>query len=101
MASTDHGVGSLQETVPDLQAHATDLFTMPSQEISMLSGRTTIYRPIDKTNEGPFQFLIESQGMDYVQLAASRMLLQLKITNADGTDLAATADVAPVNLIGN
>lgn len=46
--NTDHGVGSLQETIPDLQSHASDLFTMPSQEISMVSGRTTVYRPIDR-----------------------------------------------------
>lgn len=100
-SAVDHGIGSLQETVPDLQAHASDLFTMPSQEISMVSGRTTIYRPIDKTNEGPFQFLIEPQGVEYLHLAASRLFLQLKITNADGSPIPATANVAPVNLIGN
>lgn len=99
--TTDHGVGSLQETIPDMQAHASDLFTMPSQEISMVSGRTTVYRPVDKTNEGPFEFLVESQGMDYIHLAATRLFLQLKITNADGSDLAAGAIVAPVNLVGN
>ena len=92
----------MQETIPDLQAHCTDLFTMPSQEISMLSGRTTVYHPLNRTlDEGPFTFQIDSQGMDYVHMAATRMFLSLKITNADGTNIGANANVAPVNLPGN
>ena len=56
---------------------------------------------IYRTNEGPFQFLIESQGMDYIHLSQTRLFLQIKVTKANGTNLDANTNVAPINLIGN
>lgn len=97
----EHGFGSLQETDSDVISHAADLFSMPHLENSMVEGRTSTYRPIDKNNDGPYQFIIPPQGMQYVQLAATRLFLRLKIVKEDGTDLVAADEVAPINLIGS
>jgi len=99
--SIEHGVGSLQETEHAMMSSMSDLFTMPTVESSMQDGRTTILRPIDKSSEGPFSFKIPSQGAQYLQLAATRLYMMLRLVNADGTDLTADAKVAPVNLIGS
>lgn len=99
--SKDHGVGSLQETDSDIISHATDIFSMPVLEPSMIVGRTTTVKPTNAENEGPFEFRIVPQGPLYVHLAAMRALLVLRLVNEDGTDITAADKVAPVNLIGS
>lgn len=100
--SKDHGIGSLQETDSDLISHASDIFSMPLLEPSMLVGRTTTIKPTNQQSEGPFEFRIVPNGPYYVQLAAMRLLAVLRLVNADGSDIAAADEaVAPVNLIGS
>ena len=99
--SKDHGIGALQETDSDLISHASDIFSMPPLEPSMLVGRTQTVKPRHIHSDGPFEFDIVPQGPYYVQLAAMRLLATLRLVKADGTDLPANEAVAPVNLIGS
>jgi hypothetical protein len=99
--SIEHGIGAMQQTENDMMSTLGELFRKTSHETTMLDGRTNILRPIDKTNEGPFSFKIPAQGAQYLQLAATRLYMVLRLVNRDGTDLEANAKVAPVNMIGS
>jgi hypothetical protein len=101
MDSTNkQGVGALQATENDEISHISDLFKPISQEISLKSGQYTCYRPLNSTHD-PYEFVIHPQGMQYIHLAKTRLFVQLKVVNADGTNMLSTANVAPCNLMGH
>lgn len=93
-----HGAGSLQVTENSVIADASDLFSPILLESSLVDGSTTMYRPLNLSNEGPIEFNIKPMGMKYIHPSATRLFAQLKITNADGGDIAADATAAFANL---
>jgi hypothetical protein len=99
--SASHGVGSMQITENDTVSHASSIFNRVSQELSLVDGSQTMYRPIDRSNEGPFEFKIEPQGSRYVNLAGTELFMQLRVVQGDGTPFAADAQIAFINLPGN
>ena len=96
----EHGVGGLQVTDGDLSCRATDLFYLPPVDRSMVKGKTVRISPIDKANDGPFKFELNSANMEYIKMDATRLYLMLRVTREDGTNLAANENVAFVNTIG-
>ena len=98
---TEHGVGSLQNTDNDLTTHATDIFAEPIKDTSMISGYTSIIRPVDKTDAGPFVFNIPSQGMSYLHLGSARIYMTLRVVRGDGQPITNAHDyVSMINSIG-
>ena len=57
------------------------------------------YHPIAQySDEGPIEFHISGSGSEYLDLGQSQIYVKVKITNQDGSNLAADAQVGPVNL---
>ena len=75
---------------------ALELFQIPPTETSILSARWQPYYPESRTQRGsPIEFNIETTP-DYIDLSKCYMKFKLKITNANGTDIA-DKKVIPVN----
>ena len=76
-----------------------DLFAVPPTQTSVEKGALIPYQPIASiTDGGPIEFYIPGSGDEYIDLAQTQLYVRAKITNADGTNLAAEAPVGPVNL---
>lgn len=81
---------------PELQ-----LFDDLPTQAAIENGYTTEYLPRGNlTDGGPVKFEVSGNGSDYIDLLNSYLLLELKITKADGADLAEEDVVGPINLIG-
>jgi hypothetical protein len=85
---TKQGVGALQKKENDIESHSTNLFKPVSQEIALKSGRYTAYQPVNLSGNGPYVFDIHPQGMQYIDRSATRLLVNFKVVNSDGSDLA-------------
>ncbi|KAF0139987.1 MAG: hypothetical protein FD143_3540, partial [Ignavibacteria bacterium] len=60
------------------------------------------FSPVSALNIGsPIEFLVPGTSLFYVSLKDSYFDIQVKITNADGTNLAADAPVGPANLMAH
>ena len=76
-----------------------DLFTVPPTQTSIEHGHWVEYHPIAQFSDGgPIEFHISGSGSDYLDLAQSQLYIKAKVTKQDGSDLAATDQVGPVNL---
>ena len=75
-----------------------DLFTLPLTQTGVETGSWDPHHPVTSLNdEAPIQFEINGSGEKYVDLNNTNLLLQVKITKEDGTDLDASTNVGPVN----
>ena len=94
------GVGSLQLTQNDILSHGVDIFEPTKQERAVLEGREIMVRPTCLRSEGPFEFIVPSQGGTYMQMGSFRLWGKCRILDADGADgiLAGNTVWAPVNL---
>jgi hypothetical protein len=93
-----HGGGSMQTTENSVLAPGSDLFSPPLLEGSLLDGSETMYRPLNKSSEGPIEFNIKSMGMKYIHLSRTVLCARLKITAANGNNIPDAATAAMVNL---
>ncbi len=76
-----------------------DLFALPPTQTSIEHGSYVDYHPIATIAEdAPIEFFVPGTGEDYLDTANTYLHLSAKITNADGTNIAADAEVGPVNL---
>src|SRR6476469_11092012 len=77
-----------------------DLFSVPPTQTSIESGAYVEYHPISALvgNASPIEFYISGGGQDYIDLAASQLYVRVQVTRANGTQLEAASQVAPVNL---
>jgi len=76
-----------------------DLFSVPPTQTSMEQGSWVEYHPITSVTEGsPIEFDVNASGEDYIDFANTMLYVKVKLTAANGNDLAADAAVAPVNL---
>ena len=81
---------------PELQ-----LFDDLPTQAAVENGYTTEYLPRSNlSDDGPIKFEVSGVGSDYIDLLNSYLLLELKITKADGSNLANDDVVGPINLIG-
>ena len=77
-----------------------DLFTVPLTQTSVEHGCTMDYHPISTlTDNGSFEFNIPGSGEDYIDLTNTFLHLCVKITAADGANIADDAALGPVNLL--
>lgn len=75
-----------------------DLFSVPPTQTSVESGKYVEYRPVSTLQNGsPIEFDIASSGDDYIDFANSYLHLKVKITRANGNNLADDDAVGPVN----
>ncbi|KAK2810389.1 hypothetical protein Q5P01_000404 [Channa striata] len=72
-----------------------DLFSCPLTQMSVEGSQYVEISPISSiTDRGPIEFYIVAKGEKYLDLNNTILYLRLKITNADGTDLAADTEGA-------
>ena len=77
-----------------------DLFTVPPTQTSVEHGCTMDYHPVSTlTYNGPIEFNIPGSGVDYIDLTNTFLHLGVKITAADGANIADAAAIGPVNLL--
>jgi hypothetical protein len=75
-----------------------DLFSVPPTQTSVESGKYVEYRPVSTLQNGsPIEFDIASSGDDYIDFANSYLHVKVKITKANGNNLADDDAVGPVN----
>jgi len=75
-----------------------DLFSAPMTQLSIDEKHYTEVLPLSAiTEDGPIEFFIPGDGDKYLDMNDTLMHLRVKITNADGTNLAVDAPVALVN----
>ncbi|KAK7095591.1 hypothetical protein V1264_005919 [Littorina saxatilis] len=76
-----------------------DLFAVPSTQSQIDHGQWVEYHPVATlTDQGPLEFYVAGTGDDYIDLANTLLVVSLKITNQDGSNLAEGANVGPTNL---
>lgn len=76
-----------------------DLFAVPATQTTIENGCWIEYHPLSSVTDGsPIEFEITGSGEDYVDFANSYLLVKAKITRANGNNIAADANVGPVNL---
>ena len=90
------GHGGLQTTQNKLCAHSADIFSPILDEGVLKKGRYVVIRPNNVNDDGPYEFKIHPHGLQYLQLSATRMHLQLKVVKANGENLPADAIVAVI-----
>ncbi|KAK2861651.1 hypothetical protein Q5P01_001184 [Channa striata] len=79
-----------------------DLFSCPLTQMSMEDKQYVEISPISSiTDRGPIEFYIAAEGEKYLDLYHTLLYLRLKITNADGTDLATDEPVGIINYLLN
>jgi len=93
-----HGAGSMQTTENGVIARGADLFSPVVEEAALVHGMDTMYRPLNKSSEGPIEFNIKTMGMNYIDLPRTSLFAQLKITQGNGANLQNNTQVAFVNL---
>jgi len=77
-----------------------DLFSVPSTQVAVEKGNFVQVNPVNTITElGPYDFHI-SPDPHFLDLNCNFILMQLKVVNADGTDIAQGDVVGPINLIG-
>ncbi|KAL8565345.1 hypothetical protein ACOMHN_029040 [Nucella lapillus] len=75
-----------------------DLFSLPPSQTSIEDGQYVEVYPLATLSPGaPIEFIITGGTSELTDLSNTYLHVQVKITNADGTDLAADHPVAPVN----
>ena len=76
-----------------------DLFTVPATQVEMNKGFWEDVDPVSSIGASDtIEFLCAANSDVYTDLANSYLHVKPKITNADGSNLAGTAQVGPVNL---
>lgn len=77
-----------------------DLFSLPPTQTSLEGGRWVDYHPISNISDsGPIEFLVSGAGNEYMHLAQTLLYVKVKITQANGQDIADDAKVGPANLL--
>lgn len=75
-----------------------DLFSLPPTQTSIERSDWIEYKPISSlTDDAPIEFSIPGFGEEYMDLSHTLLSVKVKITKSDGSNLASTSDVAPVN----
>lgn len=88
----------LHQKSPECTLAELDLFSAPMTQLSIDDKIYTEISPVSAiTDGGPIEFFIPGDGEKYLDLNDTLLHLRVKITNADGTNLANDAAVGPIN----
>jgi len=92
------GIGPLEMTESDLSP-ATELFSDPKDDLSMVEGRFIVYDPTNNS-DSEYDFTIPPTGMTYLQLSATRIYVRARIVQENGANIIADDEgkVAFVNM---
>lgn len=75
-----------------------DLFSVPPTQTAVEEGQFVEYHPLASLSPGaPIEFAISGATSEYLDLSNTYLHVRAKVTKADGTNLDANTDVAPVN----
>ena len=75
-----------------------NLFSIPLTQTSVEDGQFVEFHPLSSLSpSAPIEFAISGGGTEYLDLSNTYLHVRAKVTNADGSDLDAGADVAPIN----
>ena len=75
--------------------------TLPHEQVVILHDYTSYYGPTAALNDNtPLQFDVTNAGSDFIDPSDMYLKMKVKITKANGDNLASTDKVAPVNHIG-
>jgi len=94
------GIASLADNIGDHVTASLDLFQPYPCDKGMKSGKMIALRPLSRNDNGPFDFIISSEGSRYVHLPSTRVFVQVKILHDDGTPVPAGEVVGVVNNFG-
>lgn len=96
-----HGIGTLVNESYELATDALDLFTLPPKEMALIHGKeVTIYPATVLTSDGPTEFLIPSDSVDFTALNLTRLEGCLEIVkSADDSAISDTDKLSIVNLL--
>ena len=76
-----------------------DLFSVPPTQTSMEQGSWVEYHPLTMVSDGSsIEFDVSGTGDDYIDFANTMLYVKAKVTQDNGNNLAAGAEVGPVNL---
>lgn len=79
-----------------------DLFSTPPTQAAIEEGFHTEHMPTTSLSEGSqIKFNVSGDSSYYIDLNASYILLEVKITKADGSNIDNIGDVGPVNLLAH
>ena len=100
------GLGQFQVDENELSSDIVDIFKPPQIEPDIIGGRTIEIRPVNAVDSnGPYTFLIQSSGMDYVQMPLCRLRGKIKVVKVkeDGSEenCVSSDDYSTVNLLSN
>lgn len=88
----------LHHKSPECTLAELDLFSAPMTQLSIDDKTYTEISPVAAISDGgPIEFFIPGDGEKYLDLNDTLLHLRVKITNADGTDLANDAAVGLIN----
>lgn len=78
-----------------------DLFSLPCTDTTIDSSLYAAYKPMISflDSNAKLDFKVLGSSSQYLDTNDSFLEIQLKVVNPDGTDLAADAEVSPVNLL--
>ena len=98
--TSNAGVGTFVTEAHELASNGLDIFSGPMVDGSLLHGKTmTIYPSSVLTDTGPYDFIIPSDGQDWIDLPYTRLEGLIEIKKLDGSLLTATDLNAYVNLL--
>ncbi|MES9902423.1 MAG: hypothetical protein ABW168_07040 [Sedimenticola sp.] len=85
----------------EAQPSQLSVFDVPPTQTAVQNVYYSEIRPITQlSRSGPIEFVISGQnGMEYIDLKKSQVYAKVKITHENGTDLADTSNVGPINLL--
>lgn len=96
----DHrGIGTFITDEVELTSNGLDVFSVPPVDNVLKEGKTVYYYPINSADsKGPFDFVIPRDPESYIYMPYTRLEGVVKVTKADGTNLAAADNTSVVNL---
>lgn len=99
------GVGSKVLELSEEMSDGLDIFSIPSEDTSVLSGKTVVHHLVTalNANNNVFEFVVPSEGHDYTFLPYSRLEgeIQIQKTTAGGGAVVAADLIAPINLLAS
>lgn len=88
-----NGVGSLITEEHELATNSLDFFSMPPTESAQVVGRDhTIYMTTPLTDEGPYEFIVNNESTDFIQLDHTYLIGEVEVVAKADSEILKAAD---------